>query len=322
MTDTQIAIDEQASHWFALMLEPPVSASQQQAFQQWYNSDPRHRQAYSALQSLWRDSAVALAVPAANDDTSIGVSGAGGRRLSQAWYRQRPWQALTGLAACLFLAVVLWPFSISADYRTGIGQQQVVLLPDGSRAHLNSDSALAVHYSDKERRLEVLSGDVWFDVAPNPQRPFRVMAAGGETVALGTAFAVSLQPRGADVVVTEHQVRVSLEGDSQNQRILNAGEGLSYRAGSFSAIGVADESLLLSWRNQQLVFLNQPLIEVMAILEHWHPGKLVLLGDSLAQHQVTLILDTRQPEQLLDKLVQGLNLKTFSVAGKLTFIYQ
>lgn len=335
MTDTrtQTAIDEQASHWFALMLEPPLGEQAQQDFARWYHSDARHREAYAALRELWRDSALALGAAAVNEPAPVANEAAlqpvpasqfSDTSAASARSALRPLRVWGVAAASMALALMLWtlvspllPAMPQGDYYTAVGEQLQVTLPDGSIAHLNSDSALALHYSEAERHLEVLAGDVWFEVAANPARPFRVSAAGGDTLALGTAFAVSLQPRGAQVMVTEHQVQVLL---GQQVRPLAEGQALAYGDGMLGEVHTQDENIALAWRHQQLIFLGEPLAQVVQSLERWHSGKLVLVGSALAKRQVTLILDTREPQLLLDKLTQGLGLTRITLAG-VTFIY-
>ena len=108
----------------------------------------------------------------------------------------RPRLALgAALATCLLLLVLVpsashLPARLLADYSTGPGGQRTVALPDGSVAILNTDSAIDVDYGRERRMVKLLYGEAHFEVAKDAQRPFQVLAVGGRTTAVGTAFAV------------------------------------------------------------------------------------------------------------------------------------
>jgi transmembrane sensor len=99
-------------------------------------------------------------------------------------------------------------------YGTGVGEQQVVVLDDGTRMSLNTDTRVRVDSDSAARKVRVLSGEVLFEVAKDPQRPFVVRVAGSEVVALGTVFSVRLGPSvdrsGDALAVTLIEGRVSV----------------------------------------------------------------------------------------------------------------
>jgi FecR protein len=82
-----------------------------------------------------------------------------------------------------------------------------VTLADGSHVELNSQSAIAIHYDAGQRRVRLLEGEAWFEVSPDPVRPFVVEASGGTVTALGTAFNVDAEKERAHVTVTSRGSR-------------------------------------------------------------------------------------------------------------------
>ena len=72
---------------------------------------------------------------------------------------------------------------------TAIGGEYALILSDGTRVWLNADSELEypVEFVKKERIVK-LSGEAYFEVAPNPEQPFIVEAGGIQTRVLGTSF--------------------------------------------------------------------------------------------------------------------------------------
>jgi len=106
------------------------------------------------------------------------------------------------LAATAVLVLRLW-FSASA-FETGIGEQRVVVLSDGSRVSLNTSTRLRVNFSGSQRSVQILDGEALFEVARDAHRPFVVQAANSEVVATGTEFIVRAAPdvRGAGKALT------------------------------------------------------------------------------------------------------------------------
>ena len=84
----------------------------------------------------------------------------------------------------------------SEDYATQVGEQRLVVLDDGSRMTLNTNTRVHVSLGSKQRSVEVQQGEALFEVAKDPQRPFVVHAGGSEVVAVGTVFAVRLAQGG------------------------------------------------------------------------------------------------------------------------------
>ncbi len=76
-----------------------------------------------------------------------------------------------------------------ADYRTGVGEQLGITLPDGSTATLNTDPALALDYRRELRLVHVLRGEVLFEVK-EAAIAFRAAALDGVTDMAAGSFAV------------------------------------------------------------------------------------------------------------------------------------
>ena len=82
---------------------------------------------------------------------------------------------------------------LEADYHTAPGESRSMMLADGSAVQLDTDIALAVRFNGQERKVELLSGEASFTVAPMQgaeTRPFVVEVANGMARALGTQFMV------------------------------------------------------------------------------------------------------------------------------------
>ncbi|MDF0487641.1 FecR domain-containing protein [Sphingomonas sp. H39-1-10] len=96
---------------------------------------------------------------------------------------------------------------VTTHYETKRGQQLDLALADGSRLQLNGDTSVDVTLGDRQRRVALRRGEVYFDVAHEPARPFVVAAAGSETRVLGTAFDVDVARREVKLDVYRGRVR-------------------------------------------------------------------------------------------------------------------
>ncbi|HEC54426.1 MAG TPA: DUF4880 domain-containing protein [Gammaproteobacteria bacterium] len=159
--------DQQALDWWTRLRADNVSAQQRNAFELW-RAEPLNANAYQNVETLW----TLLERPA------HAVRRTERRRPLSRW-------ATYAAAACLVLAfatVMLMTPPMStwgSDYATATGQQQDITLADGSRLHLDSDSAVDITLNSNERRVNLLRGRVFLDVS-HDGRPFVVRAGGAD----------------------------------------------------------------------------------------------------------------------------------------------
>lgn len=98
-----------------------------------------------------------------------------------------------GAAAAILLGIFFYLRPESQQHqqvvRTADGERKTFRLADASTVHLNGGSQLRC-VLDGSRRELWLEGEAYFEVAPDPARPFIVHASGVNIHALGTAFNV------------------------------------------------------------------------------------------------------------------------------------
>ena len=164
------------------------------------------------------------------------------------------------------------PDPVVLTYAAGIGEQETVMLEDGSQVVLNTASRVEVRYADTERRIALTAGQPLFEVR-REARPFVVEAGGTETRALGTRFDVYL-PKGDGVQVTllEGFVRVSEDAAGGNV-ILSPGEQMTLRAGERTVSSV-DTSQFKTWAPGMIPFTDVTLAIVAAQLNRYSATKI------------------------------------------------
>jgi len=118
------------------------------------------------------------------------------------------------------------------------GSRFKLLLSDGTRVKLNVGSSIKfpVAFTGDKRVVEV-TGEVFFDVAPDSRHPFIVQAHKEDIEVLGTAFVVSDYPgeKHAKVAVASGLVRV------RNNQMRSGGDSIQIRSSQGANIGEGGE---------------------------------------------------------------------------------
>lgn len=151
-----------------------------------------------------------------------------------------------------------------------VGSKVVDLrLADGSRVWLNSGSELKfpMVFVGNERRVEI-SGEAYFEVASDTQKPFKVKKGDMEIVVLGTKFNVNAYDNDKNIKVTllEGAVNVSLQNKKQllkpNQQAILENQSID--------VAAADVELVMAWKNGFFAFNGARLDEVMKQISRWY----------------------------------------------------
>lgn len=315
-TDRRTAIRNAATAWWVRLDADADDSSQQAAFQQWLAEDLAHEAAFAEISRLWGElDALKPQVPplrlvATNPKIRT-------RRSQAIWKYASLAMAATVLLFC-FSPLWVW---LQADYQSPVGTSRSIRLNDGSTVVLNSDSALAVNINFQTRELSLLKGEAWFQVSPDPQRPFRVHAGDGTVTALGTAFNIHVGEAQTEVTVTEHSVAVNLDSGISTTN-LQQGERVVYSRQAISRAEVVDTQATTAWQRGKLVFQNRPLGEVIEELNRYHRGYFTISDSAIAQRRVNGVFRTDQPLAVIDALQNSLKLHSTRLGGYWVILHQ
>ncbi|MDW7554452.1 DUF4880 domain-containing protein (plasmid) [Azospirillum brasilense] len=287
-TDPSLPL-EQALDWFIRLQADDADEECRQACASWCAADPRNARAWDLAQAMWASPLLtdALAATAAPDIAPRNAAPAlplrPSRRSPPLRRRAMAWAAAVLVAVGLGWAADL-PLRLQADHRTATGVQERVQLADGSQVLMDTGTALATDIMGSERRTRLLRGAAFFEVTPDPARPFRITAGPAVVTVVGTAFAVRYRDDRVTVTVRHGTVDVA-RPDGPAVR-LRAGEEVVVTASGIGAGHPADLSAALGWVDGRLIFEDRPLREVLEELDRYYPG-LILVPDSLADRRIT-----------------------------------
>jgi transmembrane sensor len=292
----------EASAWLARLQGPSRTAAADAAFKAWLAEDATHARAFGRVTETW--------------DIIPGAARLGATQVAtKARPRRRVGMAL---AACLVLATITGGITLyelrSPVYQTEVGGQQTVMLSDGSRITLNTDSKLTVAYSKTERRIVLDHGEAIFDDVKDARRPFIVQTGGGRIRALGTVFDVRSDPSLLEVTLMQGQVEVSPANAGQaavqqgGATVLSPGERMTLRPGGEHTVDHPNIQAITAWQHGEAMFDNATLAEVMAELNRYGNTHIRLDDPALAQLRVSGVFTTRDPAEVAEAIAKLHNL--------------
>ncbi|WP_414896614.1 FecR family protein [Rhodovulum sp. YEN HP10] len=291
------APDDQALEWLVRLNDDRADDRLRAEFARWHEV-PEHAAAWDEAQAFW---------------TRLAPVTAEMRRQRQV-SRRAAMVAVGGAALLAPLAFWLTRPGRFADYRTLAGETRRLQLDDGSRVDLAAGSALSVDLGPRARHLSLHRGEAFFQVAPDPARPFVVSAGGADFTALGTAFNLRLVADRVSLTVTEHRVlarRDREETTVEEGQMLDLGQN---GRGPRPRPQPVDPGIATAWRHDRLVFAAAPLGEVMDVLGR-NAGWTVMLSRAAAGIPVTAMFSLSRLEEAPETIARTLPVRLSRLPG-------
>lgn len=271
------AAQEQAAAWVVRLHAEPGDTDLDR-FEQWRNTSPDNAAAFEQALATW---------------VAVGEHATAGRilamrrdALSRARQKRNRWrpQWLAAAAAAIVLAPLLVWYGMRApppvEYRTGHGEQRVIVLADGSRMSLDAMTRIAVRYTDDARSVRLVSGRANFEVAKDVTRPFKVAAGPRTVTAVGTVFSVEREPASVLVTLLEGRVAVTTRDIEPKPIELTPLQELSMTDAGHVVLRKVDPEEALAWREGKLIFDDESLARVVARMNNYVTTPLVVDGEA------------------------------------------
>lgn len=216
----RIVVEEEASVWLVrLDSDKPLSEQEFASLKEWIRRSPLHRDELMSLADFWQDQSL-VALPISIEELCYGANLKPQKRFVNLWQTSKLKITAVSLATSFGLLLILGYFSFLSEdvdikhlhnnlYATAVGQQNTIVLSDGSIVDLNTNTQIKVDFSNSYRAIYILQGEAHFDVVKDAGKPFLVYAGLGRVRAIGTAFTVRYHPN-TDVEVTVSEGVVGL----------------------------------------------------------------------------------------------------------------
>ena len=164
------------------------------------------------------------------------------------------------------------------------GGEYQLILPDGTKVWLNSDSKLEFPntFVGDERRVK-LAGEAYFEVAKNKAKPFRVEVDRVEVVVLGTSFNIHAYDEAVKTTLVEGAVKLNVAGKAYS---LSPGFEANVDQGGVRIVK-SDVYEQIAWKDGRFVFREKRLEEVMSILSRWYDFTYDCQSEELRQMTLT-----------------------------------
>ncbi|TDN44981.1 FecR domain-containing protein [Azoarcus indigens] len=290
------ALLEEAADWLVRLHAGEDSPALRRELERWRGQSPAHAAA-------WQQAEIVLG-------SFRQVPGQIGRRTLDGLPRHGRRGALRGLGLLALAAPAGWllwrhqPWSAwQADLRTATGEQRSLQLADGTLLTLASASAVDIRYTEHERQLRLIEGEVMITTAPDKQprpRPFVVLTAQGRLLPLGTRFSVRQFDGATELAVYEGAVRIHTRAGAE--RTVPAGERARFDGGAIAASRPAAAGDAL-WADGMLVARDMRLADWVAEIGRYRPG--VLRCDpAVAELRVSGAFPLQDTEASLDLLLK------------------
>ena len=230
---------------------------------------------------------------------------------------------LRAAAAIAVLACAVWGYqSFNAadrfDSFASVQQEakQQVDLSDGTKVWLRKGSTLqyAAAYEGQTERHVRLTGEGYFEVAHDPEHPFKVELSNGASVeVLGTEFNIKETEINTTVLVRSGKVRFSPDGKTQSPVLTANQKAVFDKSKAELRVSTANTLNDLAWQTGGLEFVKTPLSQVMADLEKFYQVKISLNNQTIATCPHTAPLTNAPLTQVLEALALTYQLKVKEV---------
>ncbi|MFN8254410.1 MAG: FecR family protein [Bacteroidales bacterium] len=199
-----------------------------------------------------------------------------------------------------------------------LGSKTQMLLPDGSRVWVNSGSSLSYtsDFNDTSRIVR-LTGEAYFEVVKNPDKPFVVKTGSLDIKAYGTVFNVKSYPEDnyIEALLVKGEVTVFGEKDNKvlaklvpNQKTIyfkeNAHVAFEKKVEKVEKTPEQEKILTINpkvqmvlvetrvenftaWKDQNLVFNSETFDEIVVKLERWYGVNIEVMDESIKSERFT-----------------------------------
>lgn len=303
---TQTQRLEAAGMWLLRLQEDSLTENEIADWIRWCELDASNLQAFEQMRSLWQVA----------PDHLPQVRPPRWRPSMRSWGALAACLALTVVAGAVFLLDQRRsePERVAREdlVQTAVAQNQPAILPDGSHLEMGASSIVAVDFTGRTRRLQLRSGEAFFQVKHDKTRPFVVEVGDLRIVAVGTAFNVRRSGTQVAVTVQEGVVEVSgseaaarAQSDDRQPKRVATGEQLVVNvvSGEIRESAV-DPAVAVAWRDGRLEFTGDSLDTVVASVNRYSRRSIRLSDPALGELSFTGTVFLQDIDAWLDGLQQ------------------
>jgi transmembrane sensor len=321
-------IEREAYAWMMRFASGEANPADLAALKQWSQRDPSHAEAFRRVSRTWKALGPLGQELAAERDLSTQST-----HQSAAMISARPRMGRRAfLGGALAASVVggavvvarapfgLWPSwsELAADYRTQTGEQRRITLSDNTAIEMNTQTSIAVRSTGgKADRIELISGEAMISASPASSEPFTVLAADGRVVATNARFNVRYQGQIVCVSCLAGDVRVERQASVLPVPV---GRQVFYSDQGIGAVAPVDPTVVTAWQDGIVIFQSTPVSEVVAEVNRYRSGKIILTNKELGRRVFNARLRIANIDRVIGQLEQAFGARATTLPGRVVLL--
>lgn len=208
-----------------------------------------------------------------------------------------------GVGAVAFLAPG-WADGGGKAYATDKGETRRVALAGNGDMLVNTNTRVIVDEQAGECRMRLARGEILLRLAYSGPRRLIVTAGDHAATATDATFTVLRDGRRVRVLCLRGAIDLSRNGEAI---ALKANDAYESRGGEGEVLRGADVQTAAAWRTGVVIFDNDALSEVIAELNRYREGRIILANRDLANLRVHGVFHLRNPDQAVSHIARSLN---------------
>ncbi len=205
------------------------------------------------------------------------------------------------------------------------GERKTVVLYDGTIVNLDSGSELRYPKNFNKGRTVYLKGEAFFQVAKNPNKPFRVFVDNALIKVIGTKFNIRSwdeDKKGVILTVSEGIVSLSDKDASESDKVIlyKNMQSVLHKDGKISKPIYVDASQYTRWMYNEKHFKNASLKEVLSQLERWTGIQFEGTDSLMEKKNLSVHITNTNLDDVLELISKITDTKVIHMGNKVTFM--
>ncbi len=317
-------VRREAYEWIARFVGGEMTSAEVGAMKVWFAQSAAHRAAYAEARRVWCSlGPIARESLRASGEAGQDRMAAAGRAAATSFPTRRLvlGGAIAASAAVLIAKppLALWPSygELMADVRTGTGERRQVTLADKVSLDLNTRTSIAVRSQTAAAvQIELLAGETAISTGAGAP-PLTAIAASGRIVASEAEF--NLRCDNTQVSISCLTGRLTVERNGSKIPLL-AGQQIDYGDREIGTVNPINPEIVTAWQRGLLIFDRTPVSEVIAEVNRYRPGRIVLMNNEIGRRLLNARLRVTDTDKIIVQLVQIFGAKERTLPGGIVLL--
>jgi transmembrane sensor len=302
-------VEREGLAWVELMNSGDVTTGDLVALERWRSQSLAHADAFVAALKLRR--LVGVRQTAREDRYVLPV-------MQRPATRRAMFGGAMAAAATTYAVIQpplgLWPSlaELSSDYRTGTGERRDLALARGLSMTMNTRTSVAMRSKPGQPGLELIAGEIIVAANLAGSQEFAIFTGGSRLSIRRGKFDLRNDESGICATCLDGAGEIAHRGG--RLRLLPR-QQVALSNAVLSAPVVADPDLVTAWRHGLLIFHNEPLRNVVAEINRYRPGKILIANTELAARRFSGDFRIDRIEDVVTQIKKVSGASTSSLPG-------